>query len=497
MTSPPLPRLALALLLAASGAACKKSNPSGTVCELPPPQASALPTLPVVAGPGQSQAIHRGVKAPGQTVTFEVPAGTASVTIVEQGASTTMPLTIIAGTQQYDNTAVPLYVQAAGTQIFNDVGMPPDNVFRVVNGLTVLDPLSGPSPPPVYFFSSGPWTGALTMPNTSIPIPGTAVGAGVPAGTWTVTVGDWDYECRNFPTLGCGATTFSSSSLYDVTAILKPASAPASALQVVFYLVTNSGINAGNASTNLDLIRLQWALGQILLQAGITPTFAYQDVSAAARAAYATGVDASSASICGAFGELLGLAQPGNQLNVFLVDLIKDTTLSGTVYTTVGLDPIVPGPASFGGTPASGVLVSLENLGKIRSGSAGCVQNQLSIGTCGDDVTAAVVAHEAGHFMGLYHDTEHYGNVVDPIADTETCFCPVCKPAADPGQCQGLGATDPHVASPYQVLVTDCLGTTPGCGGGDNLMFWLLDTDSKGILTAGQASVMRASPLVE
>ena len=501
MTRPSPSALAAALLLAALGAACSKhSSTPPPICELPAPQASALPTLPVQAAAGQSQAIHLGVRSPGETVTFDVPAGTASVTIVEQGASSSTPLTIRAGAQLFDNTAVPLYLDVAGTpgRIFSDVPMPPDAAFQKLpppNGITVLDPLSDPSLS-VYFFSSGPWTGALTVPDTSVLIPGTAGGAGVPAGTWTVTVSDWDYECRNFgSTLGCAPTTLTPSSSYDVTVILKPATAPASTLQVVFYLVTSSGITAGNARANLNLGRLQWAMTQILLPAGITPVFQYRDVPPDVRLTYATGVDANNAGVCGGLGQLLALAEPGNQLDVFLVDLIKDTLTGG--FTTVGLDPIVPGPASFGGTPVSGVLVSLENLGKIRIGTSGCVPGQLSVGNCGNDVTAAVVAHEAGHFMGLYHDTEHLGNIVDPIADTATCFCPTCKPASDPGQCQGLAPTDPHVASPYQVLVTDCLGATPGCGGGDNLMFWLLDSDSKGILTAGQAAVMRASPLVE
>ena len=497
--SPPL-RLGAPLLAALAAACGGHSTPqAAALCQLPPAQSSALPTLPAVAGPGQAQAIHLGVKATGQTVTFEVPAGTASVTIVEQAASSAVPLTIRVGIQQYDNTAVPLYVDVAGSwsgRIFTDVPMPPDSAFRnepPPNGLTVLDPASDPNLP-VYFLSSGPWTGALTMPNTSVPIPGTAPGAGVPAGTWTVTVGDWAHECRTFPAMGCSATTLTPSS-YDVTAILKPAAAPANALRVAFYLVTTSGLTAATASTNANLQRLEWAMTQILAPAGIAPAFQYRDVPAAVRARYATGVDANSAGVCGAMGQLLQLAAPGNQLNVFLVDLIKDSATGG--FSTVGLDPIVPGPASFGGTPASGVLVSLENLGKVRTMSPGCVQDQLSIGSCGNDVTAAVVSHEAGHFLGLYHDTEGIGTIVDPIADTETCFCPSCKPAADRGQCQGLGATDPNVASPYRMLVTDCLGATPGCGGGDNLMFWLLDLDSKGLLTAGQAAVMRSNPMVE
>ncbi|HEU4384801.1 MAG TPA: hypothetical protein VFR85_15045 [Anaeromyxobacteraceae bacterium] len=483
------------LLLAALGTACKKDQPA-PVCELPPPQPSALATLPDVASPGQSQAIHLGVKVTGEAVTFDVPAGTASVTIVEQATSSAVPLTIRAGSLYYDNTAVPLYVDVAGPwsgRVYADVPMPPDSAFRFEpppDGLTVLDPASDPSLF-VYFFSSGPWTGALTMPNTSLPIPGTAPGDGVPAGTWTVTVGDWAHECRAFPGLGCMATT-PTPSTYDLTVILKPATAPGNALRVVFYLVTVRGLTAAGAAADPDLQRLQWAMTQILAQAGIAPSFEYRDVPTEVRARFATGVDASGAGVCGTLGQLVQLAAPGNQLNVFLVDLIKNTATGG--FSVVGLDPIVPGPASFGGTPASGVVVSLVDLGQIRG--AGCPAGQLAIGTCGDDAVAAVVAHEAGHFLGLYHDTEDIGTIVDPIADTETCFCPACK-APTPQQCQGLGAGDPPIASPYRMQVFDCLGDTQGCGGGDNLMFWLLDVDSKGLLTPGQAAVMRSSPLVE
>ncbi len=495
VTSSRLPRLAAAALLAGLGTACQTHGTAGS-CDLPPPQPSALPTLPAI---GQSQAIHLGTWTTGQTVSFDVPTGTASVTIVEQAASLADPLTVLAGTSTAPNTPVPLSVDVAGVNIFYDVPMPPDAAFQKVppgTGLTVLDPASDPSLA-VYFLSSGAWTGTLTMPNTSVTIPGTATGAGVPAGIWAVTVGDWSYECLHFPALGCSATTLVSSS-YDVTVLLKPAAAPSNALQVVFYLVTSTGLTAANASSNLDVQRLEWAVTQILAQAGIAPAFQYRDVPAAVRLRYATGVDANRGGVCGDMDQLLQLAGPGNQLNVFLVDLIKDTSSTGG-FRTVGLDPIVPGPASFGGTPASGVLVSMAYLGKIVAGTAGCAAGQLSIGTCGDDVTAAIVAHEAGHFMGLYHTTEGIGTIVDPFADTATCFCPLCAPAADTGQCQGLAATDPQVKSPYRMLVTDCLtpSATPQCGGGDNLMFWLLDSDSKGLLTAGQAAVMRGSPLVE
>ena len=161
MTRPQLPRLAAALFLAGLGAACKKHT--AAVCELPAPQPSAFPAT---AGPGQSQAIHFGSKTTGDTVTFDVPPGTAGVSIVLQAASSAVPLTLSDGSP---NTPVPLRIDVAGnpTPIFHDVPMPPDTAFPVVDGLTVLDPLADPNLA-VYFFSPGAWTGTLTLPSTSV-----------------------------------------------------------------------------------------------------------------------------------------------------------------------------------------------------------------------------------------------------------------------------------------------------------------------------------------
>jgi hypothetical protein len=35
------------------------------------------------------------------------------------------------------------------------------------------------------------------------------------------------------------------------------------------------------------------------------------------------------------------------------------------------------------------------------------------------------------------------------------------------------------------------------CGGGDNLMFWLLDSGSLGTLSCEQSAVMRSNPAVQ
>ncbi|HYS82559.1 MAG TPA: hypothetical protein VEM76_17760, partial [Anaeromyxobacteraceae bacterium] len=91
------------------------------------------------------------------------------------------------------------------------------------------------------------------------------------------------------------------------------------------------------------------------------------------------------------------------------------------------------------------------------------------------------------------HVTEQYGAEFDPLLDTPTCVCASCSTApstcADPAQ----GAPP---ASADRVRVNECLGAKPGCGGGDNLMFWLLSTGSQGMLTAEQGQVIRANPLI-
>ncbi|HYQ81539.1 MAG TPA: hypothetical protein VEP68_08560, partial [Anaeromyxobacteraceae bacterium] len=234
MKRPPLSRLAPVVVLGALGAACgghKSAPPATALCQLPAPQASALPTVTPTSVPSpltQAVAIAFGVKTTGDQISFEVPAGTASVDIVEQAASSAVPLTVQQGTYTVDNEPIPLTVAVSGSvgTIFSDVDMPPSSMLHPVNGVTVLDPLYGP-PVSVYFLSfyASAWTGSLTLPNTTTAIPGTVAPAGVPAGTWTVTVSDWAHECRTIPALGCTAPT-ATPSTYDVKVILKPVAAP-------------------------------------------------------------------------------------------------------------------------------------------------------------------------------------------------------------------------------------------------------------------------------
>ena len=98
------------------------------------------------------------------------------------------------------------------------------------------------------------------------------------------------------------------------------------------------------------------------------------------------------------FHEMLAsqtLDTPRASANVFFV---RD--LSGVAEWVAGVSGGLPGPPGLVGTVSSGVAVSPQE---------------------DADLTGDVLAHELGHFLGLWHPTEMNGMTQDPIRDTETC----------------------------------------------------------------------------
>ena len=145
-------------------------------------------------------------------------------------------------------------------------------------------------------------------------------------------------------------------------------------------------------------------------------------------------------------------------------------------------------PSSFSGTVHSGAAVSLADLF-----SPPICGPSIDIGTCGADQVAFIAAHEAGHFLGLFHTTEADGRYFDPITDTLKCPCTQCASSTDKPNCP-TGGTD---ANPVFLRATQCVSPGIGCGGGSNLMFWQLNAAaSEGFLTAQQGAVMRLNPVV-
>lgn len=164
-----------------------------------------------------------------------------------------------------------------------------------------------------------------------------------------------------------------------------------------------------------------------------------------------------------------------------------DVTDDGDQFQIAGIDGSIPGPSGVPGTVNGGAVVTLGNFGQGTCGST------LDIAHCGTDHLAYVVAHEAGHWLGLYHTTERSGTRFDPLADSPTCPCATCAPTAERDTCADR---DPPGAA-TDMIGAYCARDEATCAGASNLMFWLLDDErSDGSVTAQQAEVMRLNPAV-
>jgi hypothetical protein len=214
----------------------------------------------------------------------------------------------------------------------------------------------------------------------------------------------------------------------------------------------------------------------------------WYDLPAWAQTKWKGGLDLDATTCDAQLGQLLSISQStdGGQMNLFLMpDLLAKPAPGSTTHTViVGIDGTIPGPGSFAGTVQSGAAVSAANL---RAGSARCT-GALALSACGADQTAYIAAHETGHYLGLYHTSESAGADFDPLDDTFQCQCSKCLTGAAQSLCGGAGA---------EVMASSCNQSTTTCGGGKNLMFWLLDGSvSQGSLSPQQSSVMRSSPIV-
>jgi hypothetical protein len=443
-------------------------------------------TLPVPAGTSLAgaQVIELGTHLVNDTLTFDVPPNTGSITIVEQAAGN-VPLTTVfvqsdAGSFSTDNSAVPRFV------FFPDGGVAYDDFNSA--GPDDGNGTSDPSTIYINFGQDSPVTASFTFPNTAA-----SLTQPLAAGTWKFVVSDFALECTQTQCIDGGT----NQDRYDVKVLLRPATG-GSSLDVSFFLVgaatnplTRQALTAANAPTDTFIQRMLSSYAGIFAKAGITVrNVSYVDVSPADRASFAniTVSDQSGQGPCDQLDQMfakLTAGRAGSSMNLFLVNQITDASPNGA-GPTVGVDGTIPGPGGFDGTVHSGAAVSMADL---YSGS--CSGTQLDLPFCGADEVAYISAHETGHYLGLFHTTEINGGLVDPLIDTPKCDCKVCAAQADQPNCGGSSAPS--------MLGALCNGDVkPACGGADNLMFWILDPDlSKGTLSGQQGQVMRLNPLIQ
>jgi hypothetical protein len=423
----------------------------------------------------------------GQQLTFDVPAGTWSVTIISQAVAGTTASNIVYQGSLLPNSVVPTDVRAPDGRVFY-TDMPSDQPTDSRGYPDYTGLLS-------YYGGFTPIEGALTLPNTSAGLDMVRSAGGLPAGTWTLTVNDFAAECPLVPGCSGGSTT----GKYDVQVITRPGPiASTGSLDFDVYLATDptgsSPLVAASAPSDPDLVRLFQSLSKVLGDAGLClGTVSFHDLPAWARSRYSS-VNVDATGPCDELSQLFTLAQaPSTSVHLFLVDDLTETSDSQR-FRVVGIDGSIPGPSGVPGTINGGTVVPVWDLGHGQCGSS------VDVARCGDDRLAYIVAHEAGHWLGLYHTSERYGSLFDPLSDTPSCRCNVCAPLTDRASC---AENDPRNASNQPVEPVSMIGEwcaregTPDCGGAQNLMFWLLDdTRSRGALTPQQSEVMRLNPAV-
>lgn len=128
-----------------------------------------------------------------------------------------------------------------------------------------------------------------------------------------------------------------------------------------------------------------------------TVTALYRDVGITVRVASRQDIDARHRIVNGSegLGRLLARGHADTGVDVFLVGRLQDPTGA----PLAGVAGALPGPALMPGTRASGVAIAVDLLAD-------------------DDGLGVAVAHEVGHFLGLFHPSERDDRYPDQLPDT-------------------------------------------------------------------------------
>jgi hypothetical protein len=239
----------------------------------------------------------------------------------------------------------------------------------------------------------------------------------------------------------------------DVSALVKTPSSAAltsGTLNANLFFVGVPGLTAasapGNANFQTVLSKVNTIYAQIGVQLG---NLTYIDVTGQDAIAYTNLADAD----LGTMMKLSGHPQAiDGAINLFFVQSIVGGSLGG--YIILGESAGIPG-VPVRGSSGSGVGVTMADF------------------PANLDEIAETIAHESGHWLGLFHTTESSGTSFDPLPDTPQC------PAAT------YDLNHDNI-----VDATECAAVD-----GTNLMFWSSQSQAP-VLTPNQKFVFMNHPLV-
>ncbi len=186
--------------------------------------------------------------------------------------------------------------------------------------------------------------------------------------------------------------------------------APGNVLDMNIYLVGVPGVTAATAGTDPRFVGVFDEVRRIYAQIGIElGVLRFFDMDEATNVRY--GVLRSSGDVA----SLTKLSQaPGVDLESLLsvnVFFVGEFALGGGA---IGISSGLPGPAGLHGTQGSGVVFTAEYMGTM-------VPDAIGGNADGNAYTALLLAHEVGHWLGLYHTTETDSSTHDPLGDTPQC----------------------------------------------------------------------------
>jgi hypothetical protein len=460
----------------------------------PPPDLCVAPVREPVLDGGHVQDL--GEHRVGTRVPFQIPRGTSSFTISSQSVQGPAAAEeIVVSGFRLPNSVVPTEVLLPdGGLFFDDLApYPEDGAYEDVTGLLA------------YYGGATPIAGTFTSPNTSASLDLARSGGQVPPGTWSFTVNDWARECIDYP----GCTGGSLDGRYRVHVLTRPGPlASTGTLDLEVYVATDPEgrlRDAAAAVADPQIPRWVRTLSRVFANAGIClGTITFRELPGWARARYSPNgvVDVSGGGMglsagevplgCDDLSQLFTVAvAPSRAIHVFLAEELFDGSSPG-LGTTLGVDGSIPGPSGVPGTVNGGAVVGFFGSLGAESLPRACSSDRPNF-ACGSDVLAYVTAHEAGHWLGLYHTTEWDGTRFDPLADTPPCRCLACVPLQQRGACAERSRSGATPVSASSCTATD----QPLCGGAQNLMFWQFDPSrAEGRLSPEQGEVMRLNPAV-